>query len=676
MGEVARREVVRVHAVGALSYDDPSATWEDRAVAVVRGLSLDAPFAAQNGHSGTAMALAPLGVALFSGVLRHDPTEPDWPDRDRFVLSCGHASILLYSLLHLSGYDLPLDQIRRFRELGSITPGHPENRLTPGVEVTTGPLGQGLSNAVGMAIAERFLRMTVGEELVDHRTWAFASDGDLMEGVSHESASLAGHLGLSRLCVVYDDNHITIDGSTELALSDDAAGRFRAYGWDVNELGEHANELDVLTAALLAAKQDTGRPKLLILRSHIGYPAPTWTDNHEAHGTPFPLEELEATKRRLGLPLDQPFFVPAEVRDAFVAALEPMRDERASWNERYGADPARAALLDQLLLGGRGATPRVSPVSFPGETPVATRSAASTLLTDAATRIPGLLSGAADLTGNTGALLKGATAQSKENPLGRQLHFGIREFAMAGSLTGMAMHGGIVPVGATFFVFSDYMRSAIRIASLSEAPVRYLFSHDSVGVGQDGPTHQPVDQLCSLRAIPGLDVIRPADANECAAIFDAFLAVDGPAALILSRQVLPVLAETTSPAMGTPLDGAYVLSDPEDAQATLVATGSEVHLCLEAAGPLAAAGMAVRVVSMPCWEWFDATSFEYQAAVFPEDLPVISVEAGVTLGWERYADESIGIDTFGTSAPGDVALEFFGFTASAVASTVKEVLGG
>jgi transketolase len=665
-----------VHAVGALSYDDPSATWEDRAVAVVRGLALDAPFAANSGHSGTAMALAPLGVALFSRVLRHDPTEPAWPDRDRFVLSCGHASILLYSLLHLSGYDLPLDQLRRFRELGSITPGHPENRLTPGVEVTTGPLGQGFSNAVGMAIAERFLRMTVGAELVDHRTWVFASDGDLMEGVSHESASLAGHLGLSRLCAVYDDNHITIDGSTDLALSDDAAGRFRAYGWDVHVLGEEANDLDGLTAALLAAKQDTGRPTLLILRSHIGYPAPTWTDNAEAHGNPFPKEELDATKALLGLPIDEPFFVPTEVRDAFVASLEPMRDERAGWNERYGKDAPRAALLDRLLDGGHGATPRTTPLAFPSDTPVATRSAASTLLTDAATRIPGLLSGAADLTGNTGALLKGATNQSKESPLGRQLHFGIREFAMAGSLTGMALHGGIVPVGATFFVFSDYMRSAIRVAALSKAPVRYLFSHDSIGLGQDGPTHQPVDQLCSLRAIPGLDVIRPADANECAAIFDAFLAVDGPAALVLSRQALPILDATTRPALGTALDGAYVLTDPADAQATLVATGSEVHLCMEADGPLADAGMAVRIVSMPCWEWFDATDFEYQASVFPEDLPVISVEAGVTLGWERYADESIGIDTFGTSAPGDVALEFFGFTASAVASTVKEVLGG
>ena len=325
--------------------------------------------------------------------------------------------------------------------------------------------------------------------------------------------------------------------------------------------------------------------------------------------------------------------------------------------------------------GGHADAPRTAPVTFPKDTPVATRSAASSLLTEAAARFPGIVSGAADLTGNTGALIKGATAQSKESPLGRQLHFGIREFAMAGSLTGMALHGGIIPVGATFFAFSDYMRSAIRVAAISEAPVRYLFSHDSIGLGQDGPTHQPVDQLCSLRAIPGLDVIRPADANECEAVFDAFLAVDGPAAMILSRQALPVLDEVLHPAVGTPLDGAYVLSDPAGAQATLVATGSEVHLCLEAAAPLEAAGMPVRVVSMPCWEWFDATSFEYQASVFPEDLPVLSVEAGVTLGWERYADESIGIDTFGVSAPGDVALEFFGFTASAVASTVKELLG-
>jgi transketolase len=662
--------------MAVLSYDDPSATWEDKAVAVVRGLALDGPFAANNGHSGTAMALAPLGVALFSRVLRHDPAEPTWPDRDRFVLSCGHASILLYALLHLSGYDLSLDQLARFRELGSITPGHPENRLTPGVEVTTGPLGQGVANSVGMAIAERFLRHTIGPELVDHRTWVFASDGDLMEGVSHESASLAGHLGLDRLCVVYDDNHITIDGATELALSDDPAERFRAYGWDVHELGEVANDLDVLTTALRASTEETERPTLLILRSHIGYPAPTWTDNHEAHGTPFPADELRATKERLGLPLDEPFFVPAEVRDAFVAALEPQRDARLAWHERHATDPERAAHLDRLLAGAGGATERTAPVTFADDKPIATRAAASTLLTEAATRIGGLLSGAADLTGNTGALIKDATAQSKQNPLGRQLHYGIREFAMAGALTGMAMHGGIVPVGATFFVFSDYMRSAIRVAALSKAPVRYLFSHDSIGVGQDGPTHQPVDQLCSLRAIPGLDVIRPADANECAAVFDAFLETDGPAALILSRQGLPVLSQTTAPVLGTALDGAYVLTEPSGAEATLVGTGSEVHLCLAAGEQLAAAGLPVRVVSMPCWEWFDTTTFEYQGAVLRDDLPVISVEAAATLGWERYADESIGIDTFGTSAPGDVALEFFGFTAASVAAVVKEVLGG
>ena len=330
-----------------MRYDDPSATWEDQAVAVVRGLAMDAPFTAKNGHSGTAMALAPLGVALFSRVLRHDPADPKWPDRDRFILSCGHASILLYSLLHLSGYDLSVDELRRFRQLGSITPGHPENRLTEGVEVTTGPLGQGFGNAVGMAIAERFLRDRIGEELVDHRTWVFASDGDLMEGVSHEAASLAGHLGLERLCVVYDDNHITIDGATELALNDDPAARFRAYGWDVRELGEVADELDTLTDALRAARTDTGRPTLLILRSHIGYPAPTMTDNKEAHGTPFSAEEIAATKALLGLP-DEPFFVPDHVRDAFTASLEPMRDARMQWcratRRRPGArDPPRAA---------------------------------------------------------------------------------------------------------------------------------------------------------------------------------------------------------------------------------------------------------------------------------------------------------------------------------------------
>jgi transketolase len=667
--------VDRVHVVMTLAFDDAAATWEDKAVAVVRGLAMDAPAAAKNGHSGTAMALAPLGVALFSRILRHDPADPDWPDRDRFILSCGHASILLYSLLHLSGYELSMDEIRRFRELGSLTPGHPENRLTPGVEVTTGPLGQGFGNSVGMAVAERFLRHTVGPELVDHRIWTFVSDGDLEEGVSHEAASLAGHLGLSRLCVVYDDNHITIDGPTELAFTDDTPMRFRAYGWDVHELGEAANDLDTLTDALRTAAEDTGRPTLLVLRSHIGYPSPNLTDTNTAHGTPFSAEEIAATKELLGLPVDEAFFCPEDVRQAFIASLEPQRDARAAWHARRSADLAGAASLERLLDGAAGAPPRATPATFEAGTSVATRRAANTLLIEAADRYAGLISGAADLTGNTGAELPGAAAQSREHPAGRQLHYGIREFAMATSLTGMALHGGVVPVGATFFVFSDYMRSALRLAAISKAPVRLFFSHDSIGVGQDGPTHQPVDQLLSLRAIPGLDVVRPADANECAAVFDAVLSTDGPVALILSRQDLPVLEATTRPVFGTALDGAYVLSEPDDAVATLLATGSEVHLCVDASAQLARDGIAVRVVSMPCWEWFDATPFDYQARVLLDELPVISVEAGVTLGWERYADESIGIDEFGTSAPGDVALEFFGFTASAVAATVLEVLG-
>jgi len=665
----------RVHDVMTRAFNDIDATWEDKAVAVIRGLAMDAPAAAKNGHSGTAMALAPLGVALWSRILRHDPADPKWPDRDRFILSCGHASILLYSLLHLSGYELSLDELRRFRELGSMTPGHPENRLTPGVEVTTGPLGQGFGNSVGMAVAERFVRHTVGPELIDHRIWVFASDGDLEEGVSHEAASLAGHLGLGRLCVVYDDNHITIDGPTSLALSDDAPARFRAYGWDVHELGEIANDLDALTGALQVASEDTGRPTLLVLRSHIGYPSPNMTDTSAAHGTPFSDDEIAATKKLLGLPQDEPFFVPDDVRQSFMASLEPQRDARAAWSTRRGADPARAATLERLLAGAKAAPPRATPATFDTGAKLATRRAANQLLIEAADRYTGLISGAADLTGNTGAELPDAEQQCREHPAGRQLHYGIREFAMATSLTGMAMHGGVVPVGATFFVFSDYMRSALRLAAISKAPIRLFFSHDSIGVGQDGPTHQPVDQLLSLRAIPGLDVVRPADAYECAAVFDAVLSCDGPVALILSRQDLPVLEVTTRPAFGTALDGAYVLHEPDGSLATLLGTGSEVHLCLEAAEQLARQGVAVRVVSMPCWEWFDQTDFEYQSRVLVEELPVISVEAGVTLGWERYADESIGIDEFGTSAPGDVALDFFGFTSSAVASTVLEVLG-
>jgi transketolase len=411
-----------------------------------------------------------------------------------------------------------------------------------------------------------------------------------------------------------------------------------------------------------------------VLRSHIGFPSPTMTDNKEAHGTPFSEDEIAATKQLLGLPVDQPFFAPDDVRDAFSSSLEPMRDERAQWCERRDANPAGAERLARLLDGPRGAPMPSGTHAFPYDKPLATRRSANTLIIEAVTRYEGLIAGSADLTGNTGVLLPDEEAQSKETPGGRQIHFGIREFAMGTSMTGMAMHGGVVPVCATFFVFSDYMRSSIRVAAISGAPVRYFFSHDSIGVGQDGPTHQPVDQLASLRAIPGLDVVRPADANENAEVFEAFLRTDGPAALILSRQDLPVLQSTRTPAFGTACDGAYVLVEPPDAVATLVGTGSEVHLCLDAA-ELLKDDLVVRVVSMPSWEWFDRTSPDYQDRVLPPELPVISVEAGVTLGWERYADESIGIDEFGTSAPGDVALEFFGFTATAVAARVKEALG-
>ena len=651
------------------------ASWEDEAIAVIRGLAMDAPAAARSGHTGTAMALAPLGVALFSRVLRHDPSDPQWRDRDRFILSCGHASILLYSLLHLSGYDLTVEDLRSFRQLESRTPGHPEHGLTAGVEVTTGPLGQGFANSVGMAIAERYLRHRVGSALVDHRTWVFASDGDLMEGVSHEAASLAGHLGLGRLCVVYDDNHITIDGPTELALNDDVFGRFGAYGWDVRPLGESGEDLDALTAALEDAREDTGRPTLLVLRSHIGYPSAKMRDRKEAHGSPFSAEEIAATKAVLGLPPEEAFYVPDGLRERFAASLAPMRAARSQWQSRVDADPQTAALLDRYYAGAAGAPGAGEVVHGEVGEEVATRVAANRLLIEASARIPGLVAGSADLTGNTGAQLPAESAQSRDDPGGRQIHFGIREFAMAASLTGMALHGGVQPLGATFFVFSDYMRPALRVAAISKAPIRLFFSHDSIGVGEDGPTHQPVDQLASLRAMPGIDVVRPADEHECAAVFDTYLAVEGPAALVLSRQELPVLAETAAPAFGDATRGAYVLREDGEAQATLVATGSEVHLCLAAADELAGAGIAVRVVSMPCWEWFDRTEFDYQDAVLREDLPTITVEAGATFGWDRYADVALGIDEFGTSAPATVAFEYFGFTPAAVAACVREVLG-
>jgi len=650
-------------------------TLEELGINVIRGLAMDAPAKAASGHSGTAMALAPLAHVLFTRLMRHDPTDPMWPDRDRFILSNGHASILLYSLLYLTGYGLTLDDLKAFRTVGSRTPGHPERRHTPGVEVTTGPLGQGFGNAVGMAIAERFVRERFGSDLCNHYTFVVCGDGCLEEGISHEAASLAGHLGLGQLIAVYDDNHITIDGPTELAYSDNVPGRFAAYGWHVEAIGEAANDLDRLEGAIRRAMDAADRPSMIILRSHIGWPAPDIVDTKEAHGTPLSTEEIRKTKEILGLPVDESFWVPDAVLDFYRRCVGRGEELRQAWQARFDASGVDRAAWDAAWSGHALSGWASSIPSFEAGQQLATRRAINACINATADAIPGLLVGAADLTENTGVALEGAQPQSREHPEGRQLHYGIREHAMGAAMTGMALHGGVLPVGGTFFTFSDYMRPAVRLAAMSGAHVVYSWTHDSIGVGEDGPTHEPVEHLASLRAMPGLAVVRPADANECAQAWRCAVEADGPIALVLSRQSIPVLAETaTAAAEGLPRGG-YVLRPESGAlELVLVGTGSEVHLCLGAAEQLAAEGRSIRVVSLPCWEWFEDQDDEYRSSVLPAGVPTLSVEAGSSFGWDRYADASVAIDTYGASGPSPAVLAHFGFTVEHVVRAARELL--
>jgi transketolase len=608
--------------------------------------------------------------------MRHDPSAPDWPDRDRFILSCGHASILLYSMLYLTGYGLTLDDIKDFRQLDSRTPGHPEVHHAPGVEVTTGPLGQGFANGVGMGVAERYLRARFSPEVIDHHTFVFCSDGDLEEGISHEAASLAGHLGLGRLVYVYDDNHITIDGPTELALSDDAAMRFSAYGWDVDNIGESANDTDALEAALRRAMSVEDRPSLIILRSHIGWPAPTKTDTKEAHGSPLGEDEVRKTKEILGLPPDETFWVPDEVLEMYRQCIPRGQALRQAWQTRFDAASIDKAEFD-ACLHARGLTGWHTklPTWEAGED-MATRKAINACINATADVIPGLMAGGADLTENTGTHLKGEPIQSREHPEGRAMAYGIREHGMGGVMNGMANHGGVLPVGGTFFNFSDYMKGAIRLAAMGEAKVVYAFTHDSIGLGEDGPTHQPIEQLAHLRATPGLRVIRPADANETAHAWRVAVEGDGPTALILTRQNVPVLEGTAEQYEGV-ARGAYVLRDDGSGEPDLIliGTGSEVSVCVEAADVLEAEGTLVRVVSMPSWDLFEAQDDDYIESVVPADVPTLSVEAASSFGWARWADDCVSIDRFGKSAPGNEVMEDFGFTPENVADRARELLG-
>jgi transketolase len=646
---------------------------EQLGINVIRGLAMDAPQQANSGHPGTAMALAPLAHVLWTRVMRYDPTDPTWPDRDRFVLSAGHACILLYSMLYLTGYGLTLDDLEAFRQWDSRTPGHPEVHHTPGVEITTGPLGQGFASAVGMGIAERWLRARFGPEVCDHHTFVICSDGDLQEGVSNEAASLAGHLGLGRLVYVYDDNHISIDGPTELSYSDDVPGRFRAYGWHVQQLGETANDTKKLESALRRAKKIEDKPSLIIVRSHIGWPSPKWTDNEHAHGSPLGEDDVRATKEILGLPPDRTFWVPDEVLELYRQAIPRGQRLRNAWRVRFDGWTGDRAELEACLAGrGLAGWEAKLPTWAPGES-VATRQAGGQVINALADVVPGLMGGGADLTGNTGTKLKDHGVQSREDPAGRLIYFGIREHGMGAALNGMALHGGVLPFGGTFFCFSDYMRPAVRIGALSDAHVVYHWTHDSVGLGEDGPTHQPVEQLAAMRAMPHLRVIRPADANETAQAWRVVVDRDGPTALVLSRQAVPVL-EGTAGNEGV-LRGGYVLVEAAGApELVLIGTGSEVHVCVEAARELGADGIATRVVSLPSWELFAEQDEAYRESVLPPGLPRLAVEAASPFGWERYADDSVTIDRFGASAPGKVVLENLGFTPANVAVRARALL--
>jgi transketolase len=623
------------------------------------------------------MALAPLGVTLWGRVMRHDPTDPGWSDRDRFILSNGHCCILQYALAHEFGYDLSIDDLKAFRHPHSRTPGHPERHCAPTVEVTTGPLGQGIANGVGMAIAERILRSDYGSDLVNHRTWVFAGDGCFEEGISHEAASLAGSLGLDHLTIFYDNNHITIDGPTELAYHDDAEERFAAYGWQVINVGEKANDLDALEAAMREAIAETSRPTLIVVRSHIGFPSPEMMDTREAHGNPFKPAVITEAKKILGVP-DEPFHFDPSIRSQLLESLKGQREDRLAWDARVAAGGAPAArLLEQLDYNGV-ANVTTPPELFEAGTRAATRKAMQRAMDCYAAQTPGITAGSADLTDNTGMTLSALSIQSALNPGGRQFHYGIRELGMSANLTGQAHHGGFRPLGSTFFVFSDYARPAIRLAALSDAGVMFVYTHDSVGVGEDGPTHEPVEHLMALRAMPHLHVVRPSDANETLDLVEEFLTAPEPVttAMVLSRQDVAVFNDVDAKASKQGArKGGYVVRENADAVYTLVGTGSEVQHCLQANDELAAQGIPTRVVALPCWRCFDAQSSEYRQEVLRRIIPSVSIEAGATLGWTKYVDQAIGIDSFGMSAPGSYVMDYFNINAAALVAHVHEALG-
>jgi transketolase, bacterial and yeast len=653
---------------------------QTRAINTIRFLAADAVQQANSGHPGLPMGVAPMAFTLWTRHLRHNPRNPKWPGRDRFILSGGHGSMLLYSLLHLTGYDLSLDEIKNFRQFGSKTPGHPEYGLTPGVEVTTGPLGQGFGQGVGMAIAATHLAAEfnkLGHEIIQSYIYGIVTDGDLMEGVSSEAASLAGHLQLGRIIYLYDDNHISIDGPTDLAFTEDRAGRFEAYGWHVQQIGD-GNDVEAIDAALKAAKADP-RPSLICVRTIIGFGAPHKQGTSKAHGEALGDEELKAAKENLGWPVEPRFLIPGEVLEFYREAVERGRERETDWKMRFDAyqriHPALGAELQRRLEGelpdGWDADLPQFPVDAKG---MATRSSSGKVLDALSLKLPELIGGSADLTPSNNTKFQGAGDFEKENPGGRYLRFGVREHGMGAALNGLNLFGGLIAYGGTFLIFSDYMKPAIRIAAISSIRSIFVFTHDSVGLGEDGPTHQPIEQLMALRATPNLTVIRPADANEVAEAWRvAINRRHSPTAFALTRQNVPTLEGTDR---GFLSKGAYILKDfGENPQLILIASGSEVSLIYEAAQKLFAEGMAVRVVSFPSWELFEEQDEAYRESVLPKNIIArLAVEAGATLGWERYAKSVIGLDHYGASAPYKVIFEKFGFTVENVIAKAKELL--
>ncbi len=661
----------------------PELAWQS--INAIRALSMDAVEQAQSGHPGTPMALAPAGYLLWTRFLRHNPGNPQWIDRDRFVLSCGHASMLLYSLLHLTGYDLSLDEIKNFRQWGSKTPGHPERGHTPGVETTTGPLGQGFGNAVGMAIAERFLAEHFNRPdhtIVDHRTWVFASDGDLMEGVASEAASLAGHLRLGKLTVVYDDNHITIDGDTSLTFSEDVARRFEAYGWRVLKVGD-GNDLAAITGALETARSETTHPTLIVLRTVIADPAPTKRNSADAHGAPLGADEVRRTKEIMGWPLEPRFYVPEDALTHWRTALGRGAEHEAAWQQRLdaytAAHPALAAELRQWHSGElpAGWDRGLAELTVGGS--LATRQASGLALQSIAAAVPNLVGGSADLGGSTGTTLKQGGTFGPTSA-GRTFHWGVREHGMAACLNGIAAHGGLRPFGSTFLVFSDYMKPAIRLAAIMRLPVIYIGTHDSIGLGEDGPTHQPVEHLAMLRSIPNLVTLRPADAAETIEAWKvAMERRDGPTMLVLTRQKLPLLERSPIGGADGLRRGAYVLLDaPGGPDSIIIATGSEVTIALQAARDLHQEEIRTRVVSMPSWELFAAQPQSYRDSVLPPAVRSrVAIEAAGGMGWSRWTTEDgamVGMVGFGASAPGERLFQEFQLTPERVAETVRRLL--